>query len=63
MRVLDLCTEFGSEVQAFKDRGHEVVMLGLDGDVDIRCDVRKYYPHVDDKYDFIICHPHVLSLV
>ena len=57
MRVLDLCTEFGSEVQAFKDRGHEVKMLGLDGDVDIRCDVRQYYPHVDDKYDFIICHP------
>ena len=57
MRVLDLCTEFGSEVQAFKDRGHEVVMLGLDGDVDIRCDVKQYYPHIEDKYDFIICHP------
>lgn len=57
MRVLDLCTEFGSETAAFRDRGHEVVMLGIEGGVDIKCDVRQYYPSIDDKYDFIICHP------
>lgn len=57
MRVLDLCTEFGSETAAFRDRGHEVVMLGIEGNVDIKCDVRQYFPSIDDKYDFIIAHP------
>ena len=57
MRVLDLCTEFGSETAAFRDRGHEVVMLGIEGNVDIKCDVRQYFPSVDDKYDFITFHP------
>lgn len=57
MRVLDLCTEFGSETAAFRDRGHEVVMLGIEGDVDIKCDVRQYYPSIDDKSDVIFFHP------
>ena len=57
MRVLDLCTEFGSETAAFRDRGHEVIMLGIEGNVDIKCDVRQYFPHIDDIYDFIIAHP------
>ena len=57
MRVLDLCTEFGSETAAFRDRGHEVVMLGIEGNVDIICDVRQYYPLINDKYDVIFFHP------
>ena len=57
MRVLDLCTEFGSETAAFKDRGHEVVMLGIEGNVDIKCDVRHYYPHINDKYHVVFFHP------
>lgn len=57
MKVLDMCTEYGSETAAFRDRGHEIVTLGIEGDVDIKCDVRNYYPSVDDHYDFVICHP------
>lgn len=57
MRVLDMCTEFASETAAFKARGHEVITLGIDGNVNIKCDIRQYYPSVDEKYDFIICHP------
>jgi len=57
MRVLDLCTEFGSETAAFRDRGHEVIMLGIEGNVDIKCDVRQYYPSIDDKYDVVFFHP------
>jgi hypothetical protein len=57
MRVLDLCTQFASETKAFKDRGHEIVTLGIEGDVNIKCDVRQYFPSIDDKYDFIIAHP------
>ena len=57
MRVLDLCTEFASETAAFKDRGHEVITLGIEGDVDIKCDIRQYFPSKDDKYDVIFFHP------
>lgn len=57
MRVLDLCTEFGSETAAFRDRGHDVVMLGIEGNVDIKCDVRQYYPYINDKYHVIFFHP------
>ena len=57
MRVLDLCTEFGSETAAFRDRGHEVIMLGIEGNVDIKCDIRQYYPSINDKYDVVFFHP------
>lgn len=57
MRVFDGCTKFKSETKAFSDRGHEVVSLGIEGDVTICCDIRKYYPSVDDKYDFMTFHP------
>lgn len=57
MRVLDLCTEFGSETKAFKDRGHEVITLGIEGNVDIKCDVRQYYPSIHDEVDYISAHP------
>ena len=55
LRVFDGCTEFGSETQAFRDRGHEVVTLGMEGDVDIKCDIRQF--HTDEHYDFMILHP------
>jgi len=55
MRVLDLCTEFGSETAAFRDRGHEVETLGIVGDVTYIQDVRTFHP--DKKYDFITAHP------
>lgn len=51
LKVLDCCTEFGSETQAFKDRGHEVVLLGIEGDVDILCDIREF--HTSEHYDFM----------
>lgn len=56
MRVLSLCTEYGSEVQAFKDRGHEVELLGLVGEnLNYRQDVRTFHP--TKYYDFITAHP------
>lgn len=55
MRVLDLCTEFGSETAAFRDRGHEVETLGICGDVTYLQDVRTFLP--TKKYDFISAHP------
>jgi hypothetical protein len=53
LRIFAGCTEFGSEVQAFKDRGHEIITLGIDGDVTIKFDIRKYFPSINDKYDFM----------
>lgn len=55
MKVFDGCTEFGSEVQAFVDRGHDVTTLGLEGDVDIKMDIRNY--RVNEYYDFMIFCP------
>jgi len=57
LSVFSGCTEFGSEVQAFRDRGHNVTTLGIEGDVDIQCDIRQYFPSVDDHYDFVSLHP------
>jgi len=55
MRVLDLCTEYGSETAAFRDRGHEVETLGIMGNVTYLQDVRTFSP--TKKYDFISAHP------
>lgn len=55
MRVLDLCTEFGSETAAFRDKGHEVETLGICGDVTYLQDVQTFHP--TKKYDFISAHP------
>lgn len=55
LKVFSGCTEFGSEVQAFKDRGHDETTLGLDGDVDIKKDIREF--HTSDNYDFMVFHP------
>lgn len=55
LKVFAGCTEFGSEVQAFKDRGHDVVTLGLEGDVGVKKDIRDF--HTTKHYDFMIFHP------
>ena len=51
LKVFDGCTEFGSETQAFKDRGHDVTTLGLERDVDIKMDIRNF--HTKEHYDFM----------
>ena len=51
LKVFDGCTEFGSETQAFNDRGHDVTTLGLEGDVDIKMDLRDF--HTTEHYDFM----------
>jgi len=53
LKVFDGCTEFGSEVQAFIDRGHDVTTCGIEGNVTIKSDIRKYFPHEDEYYDFM----------
>ena len=55
LKVFSGCTEYGSEVQAFKDRGHDVTTLGMCGDVDIIMDIRDF--HTDEHYDFMTFHP------
>ena len=55
LNVFSGCTEYGSEVQAFKDRGHSVTTLGLDGDVDIQIDIRDF--STTEHYDFMTFHP------
>ena len=55
LKIFSGCTEFGSEVQAFKDRGHDVTTLGLEGDVDIKIDIRDFY--TNNHYDFMTFHP------
>ena len=59
LKVFSGCTEFGSEVQAFKDRGHDVTTLGLDGDVNIKADIRHFldYYYDNEHYDFMTFHP------
>ncbi len=42
-----------SETRAFLDRGHEVITLGIEENVTICCDVRQYYPSIDESYDFM----------
>ncbi len=58
MKVLDLCAGTGSATQAFRDRGHEVTTLDIDGGgcVDIRCDIREWYPQ-NRHFDFIWASP------
>lgn len=51
MNVFDGCTELGSETEAFKGRGHDVTTLGLEGDVDLKMDVRDF--HTKEHYDFM----------
>jgi hypothetical protein len=55
LKVFSGCTEFGSEVQAFRDRGHKVTTLGMEGDVDIIKDIRQF--RTDEQYDFMTFHP------
>ncbi len=55
MRVLDICTQYGSETAAFRDRGHEVETLGIVGSVTYLQDVRTFHP--TKHYDFITAHP------
>ena len=58
LKVFSGCTEYGSEVQAFKDRGHDVITLGIDGDVDIKQDIRDvHFYHANGYYDFMTFHP------
>lgn len=56
MKVLDLCAGTGSATQAFRDRGHEIITLDISGDVDIRCDIREWYPR-NRYFDFIWASP------
>jgi len=55
LNVFSGCTEFGSEVQAFADRGHSTTLLGVNGDVDIKIDIRDF--HTTEHYDFMTFHP------
>ena len=55
LNVFSGCTQYGSEVQAFKDRGHNVALLGLEGDVDFKMDIRDF--HTNGQYDFMTFHP------
>jgi hypothetical protein len=55
LKVFSGCTEFGSEVQAFADRGHLVTLLGMDGFVDIQMDIRNF--STKEHYDFMTFHP------
>lgn len=55
LKVFSGCTEFGSEVQAFRDRGHDVTTLGLEGNVTICQDIRDF--HTNEHYDFMTFHP------
>lgn len=58
LKVFSGCTEYGSEVQAFKDCGHDVITLGIDGDVDIKQDIRDvHFYHANGYYDFMTFHP------
>lgn len=60
LKILDVCTEFGSETKPFKDRGHEVITLGIEGNVDLKMDVRDYHYepiHGLCEYDAIFFHP------
>ena len=58
LKVFSGCTEYGSEVQAFKDRGHDVITLGIEGDVDIKQDIRDvHFYHANGYYDFMTFHP------
>lgn len=59
LKVFSGCTEYGSEVQAFKDRGHNVTTVGLSGDVSIQSDIRQFLDfHYDNEhYDFMTFHP------
>lgn len=58
LNILSICTEFGSEVQAFKDRGHNVTTLGIVGDVEIKNDIRDvHFYHANGYFDFISAHP------
>lgn len=55
LNVFSGCTEYGSEVQAFKDRGHNVTLLGIEGDVNIITDIRDF--QTNEHYDFMTFHP------
>ena len=58
LNIFSGCTEYGSEVQAFKDRGHNVTTLGMCGDVDIKQDIRDvHFYHANGYYDFMTFHP------
>ena len=55
LNIFSGCTQYGSEVQAFKDRGHNVTLLGLDGNIDIQMDIREF--NTTEQYDFMTFHP------
>jgi len=58
LNIFSGCTEFGSEVQAFIDRGHNVITCGLTGDVNIKADIRDiHFYHSKGYYDFMTFHP------
>ena len=58
LNIFSGCTEYGSEVQAFRDRGHNVTTLGMCGDVDIKQDIRDvHFYHANGYYDFMTFHP------
>ena len=58
LNIFSGCTEFGSEVQAFRDRGHNIITLGIEGDVDIKKDIRDvHFYHPKGYYDFMTFHP------
>lgn len=56
LRVFSGCTEYGSEVQAFIDRGHIVETCGISGDVTYLQDIRTFHP-AKKHYDFMSFHP------
>jgi len=57
MLVFSGCTELGSEVQAFRDRGHKVETCGIEGDVTYKMDIRNFHPDKNKHYFFMTFHP------
>lgn len=62
LKVLDLFAGTGSSTQAFRDRGHEVVRIELDGahEADLWADVTELWPNddiLDHHWDFIWASP------
>ena len=56
MKILDLCSGTGSATQAFRDRGHVVHTLDIEGNHDFICDVLQFSP-LWGYYDFIWASP------
>lgn len=55
LNVFSGCTQYGSELAAFQDKGHNITTLGIEPGVDILQDIRTF--STKKHYDFMIFHP------